>query len=141
VLCFSANPLFAQATPTAPGGSGGSPAPTGAAPKGGFMEEFKAMIGALDNVGALAILAILIWKLPSMLQVMNESKENIAKTMKEAQDVALRSFQEEMTKGREKTDQRYERLETAISKLADATQQSVTTLTLLTKEIERLKKD
>lgn len=55
-------------------------------------------ISAVQNYGAMGILALMVWRLPSILSAINEMVQNNVKNVRETQTEALNVFKSENDK-------------------------------------------
>lgn len=83
------------------------------------MDEAKTYIGVLDNFGAIGILALLIYRLPSILQIINDGKKEMAVFLAESQKQSSTSFKEALVSLENAFSERYAKLYTNQEKMQD----------------------
>lgn len=108
------------------------------APGGGL--SAKDVISQIDNVGAAAILVILIWKVPELVRINNEGKKELAAMLIEAQLKQTEKFEIMLTARDEAWKSRYESQERTVKELVSSvidTGKNVTNLTFKIDTLER----
>jgi hypothetical protein len=73
--------------------------------------DFKSLI---TNMGAIGVLALLVFRLPQIFQIMNEGKKEIAAIMKDIQNEAYTNYATNLSLIMKNSDTRVEKLEEAL---------------------------
>lgn len=82
--------------------------------------EFESVVKALASLGGLGIVALLIFKLPSIIDKYNTGVQLVINSIKESQKEALVLFKDQMIEDRKVYVARFEKIESGIEKLIES---------------------
>ncbi len=72
------------------------------------------------NIGAIGVLALLVYRLPQIFQIINEGKKEIATIMKDIQNEAYTNYATNLNLIIKNSDTRVEKLDTTLSEVTKA---------------------
>lgn len=96
------------------------------------MEE--ALNKGLENIGAIAILAILVYRLPNIITSINAGVQLIINSVQSVQEKALNVFKDQNDKDRDFYVARFEKIEESLEKMGNALE---TNMALQNKMLDR----
>jgi hypothetical protein len=91
----------------------------------------------LTNIGAIGVLALLVYRLPQIFQIMNEGKKEIAAIMKDIQAEAYTNYATNLNLIIKNSDTRVEKLEKVLDELSKASTEQTTALRLMNQRLEQ----
>lgn len=96
--------------------------------------DFKSLI---TNMGAIGVLALLVYRLPQIFQIINDGKKEIALIMKDIQGEAYTNYATNLNLIIKNSDTRVEKLEGSMNELAKASNEQTTSLKLMNSKMEQ----
>lgn len=91
----------------------------------------------ITNMGAIGVLALLVYRLPQIFQIINDGKKEIALIMKDIQGEAYTNYATNLNLIIKNSDTRVEKLENALNDLSKASNEQTTSLKLMNSKLEQ----
>lgn len=101
-------------------------------------DKIASAIGFVDRVGAVAILALLIWQSPKIFAVTNQGKIELAKVMKEAQSESYGKYLDMVSLNNKEFNLRVISIATELKELCISNEKTANAVADLTKIIHEL---
>lgn len=105
------------------------------------MENVDVLFKGLQQFGALAILAMMVWRLPNVITVINSMIQDNVKNVREVQTEALRVFSTENDKVLNMVSDRFKTVEDVLKTSVETQTEVLGEMKMLTERVRNLEND
>lgn len=93
----------------------------------------------VTNIGAIGVLALLVYRLPQIFQIINDGKKEIAEIMKSIQAEAYTNYAQNLQLIMKNSDTRVEKMERTMEEMSKTINEQTTALRLMNERLQREK--
>lgn len=97
----------------------------------------KDITSVITNIGAIGVLALLVFRLPNIFQIINDGKKEMAGIMKEIQSEAYTNYAQNLQLIMKNSDTRVEKMEKTMEEMSRTINEQTTALRLMNERIIR----